>query len=155
MTALNEAIAGLRAYMTELRAEPVNVSLVEGLRQQAGDPRLTALMDVSLELELPDGPQMNPAQVTHVLAIVGEALSNAARHGEAQNARVRAAQENGNLLLRIEDDGSGFTHPVDDHGYGLRNMRRDRARLLGGTLNIDSEPGRGTRVTLLAPWEEK
>lgn len=154
MTALNEAIAGLRAYMTELRAEPVNVSLVEGLRQQAGDPRLTALMDVSLELELPDGPQMNPAQVTHVLAIVGEALSNAARHGEAQNARVRAAQENGNLLLRIEDDGSGFTHPVDDHGYGLRNMR-DRARLLGGTLNIDSEPGRGTRVTLLAPWEEK
>lgn len=154
MTALNEAISGLRAYMTELRSEPVNISLVEGLKQQAEDPRLTALMDVSLELDLPDGPQMNPAQVTHVLAIVGEALSNAARHGEAQHAQMHARQKNGSLLLQIEDDGSGFDHPVDDHGYGLRNMR-DRARLLGGTLTIDSEPGQGTRVTLLAPWEEQ
>lgn len=153
MTALNEAIDTLRTYMNDLRPGPPNVSLAEGLRRQAADPRLTTLMDVDLKLDLPETAALNPAQTNHVLAILSEALSNAARHAQARRTVVKASQENGQFRMTVEDNGRGFSREPDGSGYGLRNMR-DRARLLGGQLTIDSKPGRGTRVTLIAPWEE-
>jgi signal transduction histidine kinase len=155
MNALNEAIDGLRAYMTGLRAAPAPLSLADGLRERANDPQLKALFDVRLDLQLPESAGLDPAQTTHVLAIVGEALSNVARHAQATRAYVRARRANGHLLLVIEDDGSGFdgSETESNAGYGLRNMR-DRARLLDGDLSIESAPGRGTRVTLEVPWGE-
>jgi signal transduction histidine kinase len=66
---------------------------------------------------------------------------------------VEATSRDGQFVLNITDDGVGFTpHPLEESGYGLRNMR-DRARLLGGELAIASEPGKGTRVTLVVPWK--
>ena len=153
MTALNEAIASLRAYMSELRPSPENVSLQEGLRRQAADPRLSALLDIRLDLSGLDDVSMDPAQTNHVLAIVGEALANAARHAEARRVYIQAEKRDGEFSLKVEDDGRGFEVEADGEGYGLRNMR-DRARLLGGHLAIDSTLGEGTRVALEIPWEE-
>ncbi|MFW6063455.1 MAG: sensor histidine kinase, partial [Chloroflexota bacterium] len=153
MTALNEAIDSLRAYMTDLRADPSPLSLAEGLRSQTNDPRLGTLLDINLELDLPETRTLNPADTTHVLAIVGEALANAARHSQARHVTVRAKEANGGFTVEITDDGKGFTKSKQATGYGLRNMR-DRARLLGGELQIESEPGSGTRITLVAPWED-
>ncbi len=153
MTVLNEAIASLRTYIGQLRPGPLDVSLAEGLRQQASDPGLTTLMSVALELDLPAEESASPLRTAHMLAISGEALSNAARHASAQRVVLRAHRDGEQFTLRIEDDGQGFSTESVAAGYGLRNMR-DRARLLGGNLVIDSEPGRGTRVTLTAPWEE-
>jgi signal transduction histidine kinase len=153
MTALNETVASLRANMNDLRAESLASSLADGLRERTQDPRLTSLMTVELSLELPDTTIFNPVQTTHILAIVGEALTNAARHARPSFALVRAASENGHFVLTIRDDGSGFApHPSDESGYGLRNMR-DRARLLGGELSIESEKGKGSCVELTVPWE--
>ncbi len=152
MTALNETVASLRANMNDLRKESLAASLAEGLRQRTRDPRLTTLMTVELALDLPETAVFNPAQTTHILAIVSEALTNAARHARPGYALVRAASENGSLVVSIRDDGDGFTpRPSDESGFGLRNMR-DRARLLGGELVIDSERGKGTSVTLIVPW---
>jgi len=153
MTVLNEAIASLRTYIGQLRPGPLDISLVEGLRQQASDPGLTTLMSVKLDLNLPVEETPNPLRTAHVLAIVSEALSNAARHAEAHQVILQADREGKQFTLLVEDDGQGFSADNVEAGYGLRNMR-DRARLLGGELVIDSEPGRGTRVTLTAPWEE-
>lgn len=153
MTALNETVASLRANMNELRTESLSASLVDGLRERTQDPRLTTLMAVELTMDLPDTTAFNPAQTTHILAIVSEALTNAARHARPSCALVEAASKNGQFVLSITDDGDGFTpRPAEESGYGLRNMR-DRARLLGGELVIDSGPGKGTRVTLVVPWE--
>jgi signal transduction histidine kinase len=153
LEALNEAIDGLRATMGDLRPAPDTISLSEGLRRHASDPRLVSLMNVTLELDLPgDGQGLNPAQTSHILAIVSEALANAARHSAASEIHLHAVRENGTLFLSIEDDGVGITAERDG-GYGLRNMR-DRARLLGGELLIHSQPDAGTRVTLVAPWED-
>lgn len=153
MTALNETVASLRANMNELRSESLSASLVEGLRQRTQDPRLTTLMTVELTMDLPNTILFNPVQTTHILAIVSEALTNAARHARPNYAQVKATSENGHFVLNISDDGDGFTpRPREESGYGLRNMR-DRARLLGGELVIDSKPGKGTRVTLVVPWE--
>lgn len=152
LTALNEAIASLRTYMSGLRAAPSSMSLVEGLQQQVTHSRLAALMDVHLLLDLPPEASLNQTQTSHVLAIVSEALSNAARHGEAEHVTVQVGSENGRFVLQVRDDGSGFNSSNGDSGYGLRNMR-DRARLLGGKLTVDTAPGQGTVVTLSVPWE--
>lgn len=154
MTALREAIDSLRVYMTELRPETEVATLADGLRQQANDPRFGTLMDIHLDLKLSPDDSFNPARTTHVLAIVGEALANTARHAQARHVQVRAARNNGNLQIVIEDDGKGFRFTGAEDGYGLRNMR-DRARLLGGRLKIMSQPGEGTRIELSAPWEEE
>ncbi|MDT8305586.1 MAG: sensor histidine kinase [Anaerolineae bacterium] len=153
LEALNEAIEGLRTTMGDLRPAPDTISLAEGLRRHASDPRLVSLMNVTLELDLPgEGAGLNPAQVSHILSIVSEALANAARHSAASQVALRAVRENGTLFLSIEDNGIGLQGEREG-GYGLRNMR-DRARLLGGQLLVNSKPNDGTRVTLVAPWEE-
>jgi signal transduction histidine kinase len=152
MTALNEAINSLRAYMTELRTQPESPSLLEGLRAQTSDPSLAALMEIELNFDLPKNTHLNPAETTHVLAIVSEALSNAARHAQARRVTVHAYAQDGHFLLKITDDGKGFVAPTQELGYGLRNMR-DRARLLQGQISFDSAPGRGTRILLTVPWE--
>jgi signal transduction histidine kinase len=153
MTALNETVASLRANMNELRTESLSASLTEGLRQRTQDPRLTTLMAVELRMDLPDTVAFNPVQTTHILAIVSEALTNAARHARPSFALVEATSKNGRFVFNIIDDGDGFIpRPLEESGYGLRNMR-DRARLLGGELAIESEPGKGTRVILMVPWE--
>jgi signal transduction histidine kinase len=153
MTVLNDAIASLRTYIGQLRPGPLDTSFSEGLSQQASDPGLTTLMAVELELDLPAEGSSNPLRTAHMLAISGEALSNAARHANSRKVVLRAHRDGELFTLEIEDDGQGFSTENVEAGYGLRNMR-DRARLLGGELMIDSEPGRGTRVTLAAPWEE-
>jgi signal transduction histidine kinase len=152
MGVLNEAIAGLRAYIGGLRPEPDRPSLSAGIRAKAADLRLATLVNVRMEIDLPEEQPFNPANVPHVLAILSEALSNAARHAQAKNVWVRAHCQDRKLVLSVEDDGHGFQAGDDHAGYGLRNMR-DRARLLGGELTIDSQPGKGTQVILKTPWE--
>ncbi len=150
MIALNESIASLRAYMSDLRTAPVTVSLAEGLRRETQDPRFTTLLNVSLQWDVPETAVFTPLQTTHILAIVSEALSNAARHAQASHVRVEAKERDGALQLSIADNGTGFDCPDDESGYGLRNMR-DRARLLGGQLSIDSPPNQGTHILLTVP----
>ncbi|MBE2199142.1 MAG: sensor histidine kinase [Anaerolinea sp.] len=152
ITALNEAIASLRAYMGELQPIPSPVTVIEGLRQQVTDPGLNALMKVVLKLDLPETTSFTPIQTSHVLAIVNEALSNAARHAQAHRVTLQAVQKDGQFQLTIEDNGRGLQN--QSGGHGLRNMR-DRARMLGGSLTVTSEPDKGTAVYLAIPLETK
>lgn len=151
-TALAEVIADLRTYLTGMSLEPVSISLEEGLRQVTSDPWLAPLLEARLDWWLPEEPEFDPVQRAHVLAIVGEALANAARHGQARHVTVSAERENGHFVLTIADDGRGFEDDRPQNGFGLRNMR-DRARLLGGTLAVDSTRGLGTRIVFRVPWD--
>ncbi|KAA3661800.1 MAG: hypothetical protein DWQ04_15350 [Chloroflexi bacterium] len=153
MIATNEAIAGLRDYMVGLRPNPSSESLVEALQQQTADPQINTLVSVKLILDLPQTMTLEPIQTTRVLAILREALANAARHSQARQVTVKAFQEKGNFVLTIIDDGCGFLHGKNGNGYGLRDMR-DQARLLAGQLRIQSEPNQGTLITLVVPWED-
>ena len=152
MEALNEAIADLRAYIGGLRPEPDLPSLSAGIQAKAADLNLATLVNIHLEIDLPEEQPFTPTNVPHVLAILSEALSNAARHANSKNVWVRAHCQDGNLILSVEDDGHGFQVDHDHTGFGLRNMR-DRSRLLGGELTIDSHPGKGAQIILKAPWE--
>jgi signal transduction histidine kinase len=107
-------------------------------------------------VEVPEGAErvgMHPDQRRNVYLLLKEAMANAARHSRAQNATLVVTTAHGVLDLELRDDGLGFdagavgtgTRLVG--GRGLRNMD-ERARALGGTLRVESVPGRGTLVSL-------
>lgn len=80
-----------------------------------------------------------------LVRITREAVSNALRHGRAGRVRLRLVSEQGQRVLMLEDDGSGFDVSSPSGGYGLTSMR-ERALGLPGAFTIDSEPGNGTVV---------
>lgn len=79
-----------------------------------------------------------------------EAIQNAIRHGRATRVAVALTSEDGVLRCRIEDDGIGFDPARAHTGTGLANAA-DRASALGGTMVVDAEPGRGSRLVLELP----
>jgi signal transduction histidine kinase len=86
---------------------------------------------------------------TCVYRIVQEALHNSVRHSGAHNVQVAVRQEEGRLLLSIEDDGLGF-NPQQERGLGLLGMQ-ERVSYLGGEFQVNSAPGRGTVLSVALP----
>lgn len=91
-----------------------------------------------------------------VFAILEEAINNARKHARASRVKVWLRVEEDLFVAEVIDDGRGFDLDATEKGYasrgslGIVNLR-ERADLVGGTVNIDSVPGQGTRVTLLVP----
>lgn len=80
--------------------------------------------------------------------IVQEAINNAIKHASARLIEVSLEQKNGRIVLRVRDDGKGFSADVRKaDSLGLQNMRL-RAHTVGATLAIDSEPGHGTTISV-------
>ena len=79
-----------------------------------------------------------------------EALTNTAKHGGTRRARVEITEASGRLTIEIRDDGQGFDPAERARGFGLVGMR-ERVELAGGTLEISSSQGAGTRVTATLP----
>ncbi len=150
---LQDAILDLRRNLNTLNPQPGETSLADALGRIAADPRYQSMVKISLDLNLEEASTFTDRQMSHILAIVNEAISNVIRHAHARNVWISARQVDGSLNLSIMDDGSGM-NGTPSAGYGLRNMR-DRARLLGGNLDIKSESGRGTRISLSIPCIEE
>jgi signal transduction histidine kinase len=100
-----------------------------------------------------------PAFETAVFRVCQEAMTNIARHAEAETVLVQARVEGDELVVEIEDDGRGFDpaevarRPGRPH-FGLLGMK-ERVELLGGKLVVDSAPGRGTRLHVEMPLPEE
>jgi signal transduction histidine kinase len=76
-----------------------------------------------------------------------EALQNAGKHaGEGKSALVRVWEEPGVLLFNVADDGAGFDPKAKGLGAGFTNMS-DRLGAIGGTFGVESEPGKGTKIS--------
>lgn len=107
---------------------------------------------VQADLDLPD-----PAEL-QLLRIIQEALTNARKHSGANDVKVTLEQEDGWLLASVEDAGSGFDpaspHRAEFPQFGLGIMK-ERAESVGGAIEIDTEPGRGTRVKIRVPSNPK
>jgi two-component system sensor histidine kinase UhpB len=88
-----------------------------------------------------------------VYRVAQEALSNAARHSDAQVVDVRLRRlDSGAVELTVADDGRGFAFDQAEHGLGIAGMR-ERALLIGAELTIESRPDHGTTVRLSVPGE--
>jgi len=82
-----------------------------------------------------------------IYRVAQEALVNAARHSGATRIEVTLENHGPVVCLLVSDNGSGFAFAEEGKGLGLSGMR-ERALLVGGTLEIDSRPGKGTTVRL-------
>ena len=100
--------------------------------------------------------EMQPEAAIGVFRIVQEALTNIAKHAKASHARVSVHQEDGELVVMVEDNGVGFKvseilrHPDENRRLGLLGMM-ERASMLSGNLTIESKPGKGTKVQARIP----
>ncbi len=110
--------------------------------------------NIRCRLDIPSGLPSLPlsAEVRHsVFLVIKEGLNNIVKHANASVVWIRLALEDSDLVIRIEDDGVGFSIEEGDHnGNGIRNMN-ERLRELGGILEIISQPHQGTRVCLRVP----
>jgi len=93
--------------------------------------------------------RLPPDTETALYRIAQEALTNVAKHANASNVEIILERRGSNVLLVVEDDGKGFETGSErsGHGFGLLGMR-ERAALVGATLEIESSPGAGTTIFL-------
>jgi two-component system, LuxR family, sensor kinase FixL len=93
-----------------------------------------------------DLSSLDHATATHLFRIAQESVSNAIKHGRAKDIRLTLQREAGKLHLTIQDDGQGFPAKLKKNpGMGLRIMQ-SRINMIGGTLLIEKNPGRGVTV---------
>ena len=102
--------------------------------------------------------RLSEEQATAMFRTLQEALTNIIRHARATRVYMSIRRLDGELLIRIEDDGIGFETGAEGHrsgkSFGLIGMR-ERAIMIGGDLNIDSAPGEGTVISVNIPCNRR
>jgi NarL family two-component system sensor histidine kinase LiaS len=143
-----EALRDMAALLIELRPAGLDGGgLAPALAEvcAAYRDRLGVTVDVSLD------DVTIPAPVEHaLLRITQEACTNAVRHGHARRLTVSLARQDGHVELAVRDTGTGFDPAAPHAGSGLTHIR-ERVAELGGTVDIDSGPGRGAALTVRVP----
>jgi two-component system sensor histidine kinase NreB len=94
--------------------------------------------------------RLEASKETTIYRVIQEALKNIGKYADVAEAQVIVKELDSNVEVHILDEGKGFTRKSDIHGVGLFSME-ERARSVGGKIDIYSEPGKGTKVTLLIP----
>jgi len=143
---LARCLAETRRLINEVRMPLLDesgvVAAIENLVYESnghGGPQIEFHVQVDFE-------RLEPVLEHAIFRIVQEGLTNARRYSESERICVGLTQQNGRVCIAVEDWGVGFTlQEVSDRSFGLEGIK-ERARLLGGQVTIDTEPGRGTRI---------
>jgi signal transduction histidine kinase len=147
-------MAEMRALIFELRPEALQEEgLVAALKKQAAALRARHEIDVDISL-CPEPAE--PYEVKEALyRIAQESLHNTVKHARAHSVKISLARRDEGIALEIEDDGVGFEPEGEFPGHlGLHSMR-ERAKQMGGLVELTSTPGAGTRVLVWMPAEDK
>jgi len=144
------ALADARAMITGLRPAPQSGGDLLALLERRAKV-MTAQSGVPVTVTGPtDGPSLLPDAEEQLGRIAREALGNVAKHASARHVSIRLSVAD-EVVLEIADDGCGFEPTQRKPGrFGLDTMR-ERTRLLGGRLEIDSTPGDGATVRARCP----
>ena len=151
--ALSAALTDMRLMIDSLDDVDEDLNIVLGVFRDRLEPQLTASQ---LELhwhvdDLPSVSDLSPATVLAILRILQEAVTNTVKHADASRVSVEAGrlEDTGVVRISVADDGRGFdAEQSTSRGRGLRNLHR-RAADHGFALEVTSQPGRGTRVTIM------
>jgi signal transduction histidine kinase len=145
------ALIEIRALIFELRPESLATDgLLPALRKQLD--AFVARHNLAFEVSADSQEPQAPIEFKEALYRVSlEAVQNTIKHANASRVQVSVHQLPDRVRMEISDDGKGFNPRQEFAGhFGLTSMSERMARL-GGTCNIDSEPGAGTRVTVVLP----
>ena len=147
----NEVLNAIRNICLLLRPSMLDdLGLIAALNWQARETLRRSGIGVTVtaddvDMELPDSHR------TTVYRIVQEALQNVVRHSGAKQVQIFIRREHNRLSVVIQDDGKGFD-PEVTRGLGLLGIH-ERVHRLDGTLQVISEPGKGTILSLMLPLE--
>jgi signal transduction histidine kinase len=148
-TDVREEIFNLRTAVTD------HLGFIATLEDYLADYKTHYGLEVVLEIEANCYPSVSPEAASQLMRIIQEALSNVRRHSGASNAVIRCVVgADGQITISIEDHGQGFlpnqVHSIAGQHIGLQIMR-ERAESIGGSLELQSQPGQGTRVNVQVP----
>lgn len=155
-TSVREVLNNVRQMLSDLRGKP---GLADDLIQALKEGLIPTWhsrtgLNVNLWVSRSWPVALPPETCIHIYRIIQEALTNARKHGAANNVFIALKASNERFVVSIRDDGRGI--PCDDPersiGMGILGMR-ERAALLGGTLTLRSRPAGGTAVSLSIPKE--
>ncbi|MBB5413528.1 PAS domain S-box-containing protein [Paraburkholderia sp. HC6.4b] len=146
-------ISMVRNVASHLRPAALNFGIVSALEWLVDE--FNRRNAIACELRIEGGePTLSDAHATALFRIAQASLTNVARHAAATRVEVTLVSTASQLLLHVRDDGCGFDQQVvsRNYSYGLLGMN-ERARLIGGSLSIDSSPGAGTMVSIHIPLD--
>ncbi|MFO1478270.1 MAG: PAS domain S-box protein [Verrucomicrobiota bacterium] len=150
-----EAIAEVRRISRDLRPYQLDqLGLTRALEVMIDNAAESSGMRFDFKIE-PVDDVFNPEASTNLYRVVQESLNNILKHSRARHVTLQLERDLHHVRLWIEDDGVGFNIPATrplpaGGGLGLDNIA-ERIRILGGTLKLDSQPSRGTRIEALLP----
>ena len=141
-------LADARRAIDDLRA--ADTETAEAVSREVD--RFQKATGIPCTLDMPPELNVSERDGEHLLRCVAEGLANVTRHARAKQAWVTIEEENGRYLIEIRDNGQGFdaNGAIPAGHYGLLGLR-ERARLAGGQLAVESEPGKGTTLSMSLP----
>jgi two-component system nitrate/nitrite sensor histidine kinase NarX len=147
---VRQSIFGLRTMVSgSLGLVPKLTELLHDFSARNG-----ILVEIEASDDLPS--RLSVASEAQLVRIIQEALTNVRKHAKASRAWVRLRRQNCSMKVIIEDDGRGWDPaavPAQKSQHVGLEIMRERAESIGGTLEIETAPGKGTRVTATVPVE--
>jgi len=140
-------ISGLRPPVLDESGIVVAISFLIHEHQHDGHPQIEFIRDVEFE-------RLAPPLESALFRIAQESLANACRHARTDKIRIELVQTDHHVRLKVRDWGIGFSESeVKEEQFGLRGIR-ERARLLGGRVEIETAANRGTTIDVELPLIE-
>jgi PAS domain S-box-containing protein len=153
---LTDMIHSIRRISTQLRPSILDdLGLIEALKWQVRDFEKRTGILIQFECS-EESLKLEPATTTGLFRIFQESLTNVARHAEATVISARLYMEDGRLILTIRDNGKGFDPAAakKKKTLGLLGMK-ERALMMKGAYEIDSQPGKGTCLRFSVPVQQR
>lgn len=150
-----EEVKDLRGMMSRLRPPVLDTrGLEDALRDRAEAIQEDSGIQCTVQSEMKG--RLAPSLETVLYRVSQEALQNVVKHARARHARVVLARNNGSVVLEVHDDGVGFntlrTRSSGGDHFGMMAMR-ERVEMIGGSCDVDSMPGQGTRIRVVMPFQ--
>jgi two-component system sensor histidine kinase DevS len=147
---LNKVIGDLRSYILDLQpsrmsADDLSTALTRLVREFEANTKT----GIDLEIDPDAVARVGESTANGLYLIAQEALANVAKHAQASEVSLSLEASNDHIDMQVVDNGKGFDIEGDTDvlGHGLSNMR-ERARRIGGRLQVRSNSGEGTRVSI-------
>lgn len=147
---IDNSIQVVRDVAAQLRPAVLDAGIAAALEWQVMEFTKRSGIPCELSFEV-NGAEWKEEQATTLFRIVQESFTNIMRHARAHQVHVRLMQHENHYVLEVQDDGIGFDPALlKKKTFGLVGIG-ERALVLGGTIDIDTAPGKGTRISVSLP----